>query len=159
MDKFGKLFRAHPIANHMTPIERWRQDLIHVRPLGIYAHDIDHYFHHRIKRLVRKDGTVGWDGAWYEVPYQLVGQRVHLVVDPHCKIGVEVESLEGVRLGAAYLLDKKSNCHRKRQRPKPIAITELHPTNKTSVVEIAYQDYQKKQIVKDDFFNNDNEEN
>jgi len=41
--------RSHSSLNGDTPIARWRRDLVHVRPLGQYAKDIDDYFYHRIQ--------------------------------------------------------------------------------------------------------------
>ena len=128
----------------MTPIKRWRKDIIHVRPLGPYANDIDDYFHYRVKRKVKKDSTVTWDGAIFEVPYELAGQSIHLVVDPHEKTALKVESLEGKYLGAVHPLDKLSNCHRKRQRPVSDNST-TKPVN--SVVELALESYQEKYSI------------
>ena len=58
-------------------------------------------FHHRIKRYVRKDGTVSYLGAMFEVPYELSGKTVLLVVDPHAGVVVGVEDEAGEMLGLA----------------------------------------------------------
>jgi putative transposase len=110
--------RAHSGLDGQTPIERWRQDLIQVRPLIAYQSDrIDDIFCHRFKRTVRKDGTVSWAGMRFEVAYTLASEKVTLVVDPHTKTALRIETAFGDNLGPAVRLDLKSNLHRKRQRP------------------------------------------
>ena len=139
------------LDDDMTPIDRWRKDLVHVRPLGAFANDIDDYFYYRVKRKVKKDGTATWEGGVFEVPYELVGQSVHLVVDPHKKIALKVESLDGKYLGGIHPLNKLSNCHRKRQRPTSSSTV----IQSNSLVEIALEDYQKNQIIKPSSNNTD----
>lgn len=34
---------------------------------------------------MRKDGTVSYEGRFFEVPYELVGKMVQITVDPHGK--------------------------------------------------------------------------
>ena len=127
------------LADNVTPIQRWREDLIHVRSLGLKAGHIDNLFYHRHKRTVRKDGTVHWGGKIFEVPYPLADEEVILVVDPHTQQGISVESLFGDNLGPVALLDPIANNHRKRQRPD---IIETQPRKMTqSAVEVAYQEY------------------
>ena len=87
----------------MTPLERWRQDLIKIRHLGAQASFIDDIFYHRMERLVRKDGTVAWQGQLFEVPYELCGQTVYLVFDPHAQKAIRVESNTGEALGPVTL--------------------------------------------------------
>ncbi|MCH8912709.1 MAG: Mu transposase C-terminal domain-containing protein, partial [Planctomycetes bacterium] len=41
------------------------------------------FFLHRLKRTVRKDGTVRFSGHFYEVRPELTGQRVELRFDPN----------------------------------------------------------------------------
>jgi putative transposase len=90
----------HSSLNGMTPIERYQQDLVRVRPLGAFAAHLDELFYHRHTRTVRKDGTVTFKTKVYEVPFELVGQTVVLVVDPHADRALTVESKEGQALGA-----------------------------------------------------------
>ena len=52
----------------LTPLARYQQDLPKIRPLGQFAAQLDALFHHRIKRYVRRDGTVSYLGAGFEVP-------------------------------------------------------------------------------------------
>lgn len=106
------------LANHQTPLERWQQELNYLRPLGLIAKDLDAYFYHRIKRHVRKDGTLSYDGVHYEVSHALVSQDVYLVIEPHQGIAQWVESLDYKKISEVHPLDKKANYHRRRQRPE-----------------------------------------
>lgn len=149
------------LAGKMTPITRWRNDLIHVRPLGVYANSIDHYFYHRIKRQVKKDGTVTWEGVRFEVPYELVGNTVNLVIDPHEKCAVHVESLQGAYLGATHPLNKLGNCYRQRQRPKPPltpAASVKENSQNANVVELAHQAYKEQLVIQNKPLNIDEED-
>jgi hypothetical protein len=120
----------------MTPINRWRQDLVHIRPLGNLATTVDEIFYHRIKRFVRKDGTVAWDGNRFEVPYETVGNTVYLVVNPHNQTAHRIESKDGNVLGAVTKLDQLANLNRKRQRPNTETATrENNTTNMVDLVE------------------------
>lgn len=64
-----------------------------------------------------KDGTVSYLGRRFEVPYELSGKDVRLVVDPHAQRVVGVEDEAGVSLGAATELDRHANQHRTRRKP------------------------------------------
>jgi putative transposase len=124
-----------------TPLERYQQDLPHIRLLGLLAAKLDAIFQHRIQRLVRKDGTVSYEGRFFEVPYELTGKVVWLVVDPHTHTAVGVEDEAGACLGAVTPLDALANRHRVRRKPAvpaadptvPIAQSP-HPT----LVDLAY---------------------
>jgi len=105
----------HGGLNGFTPLERYRQDLVRIRPLGPFAACIDELFLHRFDRLVRKDGTVSYEGEQFEVPFELIGQTVKLVVDPHQQKVIRVESQKGDPLGKATPLDRIANCRRKRR--------------------------------------------
>jgi len=131
--------RPHDGLQGKTPIERWREDLVHIRPLGPIAHKLDDIFYHRHKRSVRKDGTVSWEGTIYEVSFELVDKEIILVVDPHNKVALKVESVFGDDLGLVTVLDKTANLTRRRQRPhsspKPILKSEVNS------VEMALEEY------------------
>jgi hypothetical protein len=72
---------------------------------------------------VRRDGNVSFNGKRYEVPYELTGQMVVLVVDPHAGTVLRVESQTGQALGLATELDTVANCTRRRQRPSTQPVT------------------------------------
>ena len=101
----------------LTPLTRYQQDLGRIRLLGPLAAKLDEIFRHRTERLVRRDGTVSYGGRFFEVPYELAGKTVHLVIDPHARTVVGVEDKEGASLGAATALDKLANRHRARRKP------------------------------------------
>ena len=125
---------------HQAPIERWRQDLVHVRPLTTaLAERLDDVFCHYIIRTVRKDGTISWEGKDFEVHHHLVGEKVTLVVNPHTQTILRIESAFGDNLGSAHPIDRLKNNHRKRQRPHQ---QENTAEPRESMVETIYQSYQ-----------------
>ena len=124
----------------LTPLARYQQDLPQIRSLGAHAAQLDALFLHRIKRLVRKDGTVSYLGQRFEVPYALAGHTVQLVVDPHAGRVVGVENAAGDTLGVATPLDAIANLHRVRRKPAPAVTTEALRSG-PNLVELAYQQY------------------
>lgn len=100
-----------------TPLSRWRAGQHHMRPLGAFARNLDSYFYHRIKRRVRKDGVIKWDGKEYEVSFEFSDQEVYLVVDPHTHTAMTIESMTYNTLCPVFLLDRHANYQRRRQRP------------------------------------------
>lgn len=116
----AELYHRSPHAGlgGLTPLTRYQQDLGRVRLLGPLAARLDEIFRHRTERLVRRDGTVSYGGRFFEVPYELAGKMVQLVVDPHTRTVVGVEDKEGASLGAATPLDKLANRHRRRRKPR-----------------------------------------
>ena len=122
----AELYHRSPHAGlgGLTPLARYQQDLGRIRLLGPLAAKLDEIFRHRTERLVRRDGTVSYGGRFFEVPYELAGKTVHLVVDPHTRTVVGVEDKEGAALGAATPLDKLANRHRRRRKP---ALSEAEP--------------------------------
>lgn len=109
----------HSALEGLTPLERYRKDLVQIRPLGPFASRLDELFLHRYERLVRKDCTVSYLGERFEVPYELIGKTVQLVVDPHRQKVIGVESESGDSLGKATLLNPLANCRRKRVSATP----------------------------------------
>ena len=97
---------------------RYQRDLACIRSLGAKAAGPDALFHHRVARLVRKDGTVSYLGQRFEVPYELSGKTVRLVVDPHAQRVVGVEDEAGASLGLATALDALANLSRVRRKPE-----------------------------------------
>lgn len=139
------LARLYHTAPHggldgLTPIVRYQQDLNRIRPLGILAEKLDALFHHRHSRKVRKDGTVSFNGQSFEIPYELTGKTIVVVVDPHTDQPLAIESKSGKSLGEITPLDAVANNHRRRCRPDPENTT---PTAAPadSTVEPAYEHY------------------
>jgi transposase InsO family protein len=123
----------------LTPLARYQRDLPRIRTLGAKAVALDALFHHRIKRFVRKDGTVSYLGARFEVPYELSGKTVQLVVDPHAQRVVGVEDDTGKSLGQATPLDAIANIKRTRRKSEPVA--DIGARNGPNLVEIAHARY------------------
>ena len=128
------------LEDKKTPLERYRQDIIHIQLLGLQATQLNEIFYHRELRKVRKDATVHWEGLIYEVPHLYVGQTITLVVDSHQQKALYIESASGERLGEVTLLDKIANLQRKRQRPN-LTSTPNAP-RVIDAVEHAYDQYQ-----------------
>lgn len=142
--------RTHSgLDNNICPIERWRQDLMHIRHLGVQAASIDDLFLHRENRAVSKDGTVKWDGKLYEVPYQHSNKKIILVFDPHAKKALYIESPDGEFLGEVILLDKLANLSRHRQRPQNHNVKK-NEVRKIDAVELQYQKYLKNITIDND---------
>ncbi len=133
--------RSHGgLDNEKTPIERWREELHLVRPLLPYVvEQIDDLFYHREERLVRKNGTISWNGRFYEVHHNLVGDKVTLVFDPHSQKAIRVETAFGDNLGPAVLLNVEGNLHRERQRPH--AAYTSHQKQKEYAIETIYDEH------------------
>lgn len=122
----------------VTPLDRYRRDLVRIRPLGAFASKLDELFLHRHDRLVKKDGTVSYQGERFEVPFELIGQTVKLVVDPHQQKVLRLESQTGEPLGKATPLDLIANCRRKR-RSAATETTSVRNATGINAVELALQ--------------------
>jgi putative transposase len=127
---------------HQTPLARFQQDLLKMQPLGEVAHRLDDYFYHRIKRTIKKDGTLSFNSALFEVPFEFAGETVYLVVDAPTDTPKYIESLEHLWLGPVYPLDKQANNSRTRHRPHAPVPPTQPPT--TSLVEELYKNAQKQ---------------
>ncbi len=141
----------------MTPLARYQRDLPRIRSLGARAAQLDALFHHRIQRLVRKDGTVSYQGKRFEVPFELAGRTVKLVVDPHAGRVVGVEDDAGNSLGQATALDTVANSHRTRRKSTPAdPASAMGARQGANLVEIAHARYygNKDQGVQGDGANN-----
>ena len=75
----------------------------------------------------------------YEAPFELAGQSIVLVVDPHADRALTIESKEGESLGAVTLLDAQANMYRKRQRPAAEPSEPKHAGKTANTVELALQ--------------------
>jgi transposase InsO family protein len=132
----------HGGLDDKTPLERYQQDLPKIRQLGQKAAQLDALFYYRIKRRVRKDGTVSYLGRDFEVPYELSGKNVRLVVDPHAEKVIGVEDDDGNSLGAATPLDALANSHRRRRKPEAVTPTTTTTPNKgPNLVELAFEQH------------------
>jgi len=133
--------RVHSALDGLTPLARYQQDLPRIRALGSKAANLDEIFYHRVSRKVRRDGTVSWLNKQFEVPYELAGKQIHLVIDPYTKTAIRVEDDEGKDIGAVTPLDVIANCHRSRRKPE--AIEASTPGMETNMIEDALKRYGK----------------
>ena len=133
--------RVHSALDGLTPLARYQQDLPRIRALGSKAANLDEIFYHRVSRKVRRDGTVSWLNKQFEVPYELAGKQIHLVIDPYTKTAIRVEDDEGKDIGAVTPLDVIANCHRSRRKPE--AIEASTPGMETTMIEDALKRYGK----------------
>ncbi len=129
------------LENEHTPLQRYQRDLPRMRTLGTLAARIDELFHHRVTRSVRQDGTVSYHGNRFEVPYELSGKQVLLVVDPHTQQVLGVEDDDGQSLGAATPLDAVANVQRKRRKPQPSEAPSASGSGDDNALELAYRQY------------------
>ena len=136
----------HAGLDGMTPLARYQQDLATIRPLGQKAATLDALFLHRVSRLVRKDGTVSYQGARFEVPFELSGKTVSLVVDPHAEVVVGVENEKGESIGLATPLDALANLDRRRCKSDPVVKIphSRSPGDGPNLIELTYQHYHQK---------------
>ncbi len=131
----------HSGLEQQTPLQRYQQDLPRVRTLGTLATRLDELFYHRHTRKVRKDSTVSYQGDRFEIPYELAGKWVVLVVDPYARKVLAVEDDNGKSLGAATPLDAVANVNRQRRKPQPSEEPSHSSTGKDNEVELAYRQY------------------
>jgi len=132
---------VHGGLSGLTPLARYQRDLPRIRSLGAKAAQLDGLFHHRVARFVRKDATVSYLNQRFEVPYELSGKTVRLVVDPHAGRVVGVEDDAGVSLGAATPLDLLANIERTRRKPEPLADPACAVRSGPNLVELAHAKY------------------
>jgi len=131
----------HAGLDGLTPLARYQQDLPKIRSLGPQAAQIDALFHHRINRFVRKDGTVSYQGVRFEVPFEMAGKTIRLVVDPHAGTVLGVENESGDPVGSATALNTLANLKRVRRKPVPVSDVPSPERAATNLVELAYQQY------------------
>jgi len=88
-------------------------------------------FYHRVKRKVRKDGSISYAGQCFEVPYCLSQKTIMVVIEPHHRQALYIEDEHGKRIGDITPLDLQANRNYKRARssnttPSTAAFTSLN---------------------------------
>ena len=107
---------VHSSLNGKTPLTVWQNYIEQVKPLGVLAHRLDELFYHRVKRKVRKDSSISYEGKVFEVPYLLANKTVWVVVDPYLKKALFVEDEQGLRIGELVRQDLQANRNYKRHK-------------------------------------------
>lgn len=98
------------------PLAHWLAEAEHLRPLPA-GKNLDEVFLHRERRQVRKDGTVRFHGALFEVRSELIGRVVELRFDPtDPDAGPPRVFVDGRFVCDTVPLDRIRNFHRHRRR-------------------------------------------
>jgi putative transposase len=106
--------KPHSALAGQTPLALWQDGLDQVSTLGTRAYQLDELFYHRIIRKVRKDSTISWLGKTYDVPYELTGKKITVVVDPHQQQALFIEDADHNNIGAVTPCDVQANRRAKR---------------------------------------------
>jgi len=129
-----------------APFQHWLDEAEHLRPLPP-GKDLDQVFLHRLKRTVRKDGTVRFEGRFYEVQAALAGQRVELRFDPHEPHAVPPKVfLDDAFVGDSVPLDRVRNSGRRRRRQLGTPDPASPPTGLDPLALIAREHYQRTHL-------------
>ena len=85
---------------------------------------------------------MSYQGGRFEVPFELAGKTVRLLVDPHVEQVVGVENEAGELIGQATPLDALANLDRRRRKPVPLdAAPVKHPSAGPNLVELVHAQY------------------
>ena len=103
------------------------------------ADRIDDIFYHQTQRVVRKDGTISWEGRSFEVHHNLVGETVTLLFNPQTQQAIRIETVFGDNLGPVVLSSPENNLQRKRQRPHAAPQSGLK--QEQHAVDLVYEEY------------------
>jgi hypothetical protein len=134
--------QKHGGLDGLSPLQRFREDIVQTRRLGDLAKNIDEIFYHRIKRHINKTAALKYNGKQYEVAYQYASQSVYLVYDPYADAPKFIEDHDGQYLCDVTPLNKYNNLGRERQRPNQIESIEKQGS--TSLVENALKRHNNK---------------
>ncbi|TVQ41573.1 MAG: hypothetical protein EA384_00125 [Spirochaetaceae bacterium] len=117
----------HRGLGNRTPLEVWVEKAHLIVPLepGV---DLEQLFLHETTRRVHKDSTVTLDGALFEVPSDLIGERITLRYDPQRP--PERRRLHIIRsgecIGEARLVDSYANAKvRRTDNSRQVEITDI----------------------------------
>lgn len=135
--------KPHSAMAGKTPLATWQDGLDKVNTLGTRAYQLDELFYHRIVRKVRKDSTISWQGSVYDVPYELTGKKIIVVVDPHQQKALFVENSDGENIGAVTLCDVQAN-RRAKRASTPVNPETTTLQNQDSLVQLALDKQQAK---------------
>jgi putative transposase len=136
---------VHSALNGKTPLTVWQNYIEHIKPLGAMAHKLDELFYHRMKRKVRKDGSISYEGKVYEVPYLLANKTVWVVVEPYLKKALFVENEEGLRIGELIAQNLQANRNYKRHQNTENTVTPKILSH--SIVDLALEKQQQQLTI------------
>jgi putative transposase len=98
-----------------TPLEAWMEKAHLIIPIDPTV-DLEAVFLHQVSRRVHKDSTITVEGALFEVPCTLIGERITLHYDPQLAAQRRRPRIfhGGECLGEARLVDSYANAHVRR---------------------------------------------
>lgn len=106
--------RVHSTTKR-KPLEHWLSEAEYLRPKP-QGKNLDEVFLHRLRRDVKKDGTVRFNGLLLEVIPELVGSKIELRFDPKDEKALPRAFKDNKFICDTVLLDRIRNAHRKRRR-------------------------------------------
>ncbi len=134
--------RVHETTGRQ-PLAHWLAEAEQLRPLPA-GKDLDEVFLHRLKRQVRKDGTVRFLGDFYEVRPELVGQRVELRFDPYDPHTAPPKVfVDDVFVCDSVPLDRLNNSARRRRRQLGTPDPASPPSGLDPLRQIATEHYRR----------------
>ena len=132
--------RPHSSLSGQSPLFVWQKGVEFVRPLGTLAHRLDELFYHRVKRRVRKDSTISYEGQFFDVPYELARKNITIVVEPHQQQALYIEDDDGKWIGDITPVDLQANRRHKRAQPDNTCPASVCASD--SIAELALQQQQ-----------------
>lgn len=130
------------------PLEHLLAESGHVRELP-HRVDIDEAFWHRVRRKVRNDGTVRFEGGYLEVSYELTGSWVELRFDPTIDNPRPKVYVDDHFICDTTPLDLHSNATRRRRR-KSIVDDPAQATGIDVLGDIEEEHYERTSLVRSD---------
>ena len=137
--------RAHSSLSGQSPLSVWQKGLEFVTPLGTLAHQLDKLFYHRVKRRVRKDSTISYEGQLFDVPYKLARKNITIVVEPHQQQALYIEDDDGKWIGDITPVDLQANRRHKRAQPDNTTSTSVSASD--SIAELALEQQQAQLTI------------
>jgi len=119
-------------------------DALRPVPRGV---DLDEVFLHRDDRVVRKDGTVRWQGGFLEVRADLCKKHVELRFDPADETKLPRVFIDGRFVCDTVPLDRLKNMTRKRRRIAGDAAPDATPSGLDPLALIEDEHYRRTRIL------------
>jgi transposase InsO family protein len=136
--------RLHSTTGRV-PREHWLSELPFLRTLPRHNNLAD-IFLHRERRVVRKDGTVRFNGGYLEVQPGLEGEEVELRFDPHDHTARPRVFLDDAFVCDTVPLDRVANASRRRRRRQGPA-PEIEPSGLDPLALIEAEHYDRVRPV------------
>lgn len=132
-----------------APLEHWLAEVHELRPLPPNK-NIAEVFLHRVRRHVRKDGTVRFGGRLLEVSPELVGRWIELRFDPHEPAPLPRVFVDGRFRCDTVPLDRIKNASRVRRRIRGEPDPRIEPTGLDPLAQMEAEHYERGRAPWDD---------